>query len=168
MQESICFIPKCQVCFPMQHVLTLIWGLFPYAVCINPDMRSVQWNQAGCMTDFSYSHPHHSDNHPPCALISSTTVSSSQHTRLSYDFLFLDVIIMSWHQVQHTPSVAYTMYIMRTKQVVFTPFSWCQVDTWISIQLRVCLPTQLLGISQIAISAESLSHLVTVLCLEVN
>ena len=46
--------------------------------------------------------------HPPSLSFSSTTLPSSQNTKLSHLSLSLHGMIMSWHRVQHTPSTAST------------------------------------------------------------
>jgi len=46
--------------------------------------------------------------HPPSLTFSSTTLPSSQNTKLSHLSLSLHGMILSWHRVQHTPSTAST------------------------------------------------------------
>ena len=61
----------------------------------------------------SHSHlyrPYCSHLHPSSLSFSSTTLLSSQNTKLSHPSLSLHVMFMSWHRVQHTPSTAYTEY----------------------------------------------------------
>ena len=70
--------------------------------------------------------PYRSHLHPPSLSFSSTTQPSSQNTNLYHPSLSLHAIIMSWHQVQHTPSTAYTEYCIHRVQhpptIVFLPF----------------------------------------------
>jgi len=51
---------------------------------------------------------HRSHLHPPFLSFSSTTLPSSQKTKLSHRSLSLHAMIMSWHRVQHSPSTAST------------------------------------------------------------
>jgi len=60
--------------------------------------------------------PYRSHLHPPSLSFSSTTQPSSQNTNLIHPSLSLHAIIISWHQVQHTPSTAYTEYSIHRVQ----------------------------------------------------
>jgi len=60
--------------------------------------------------------PHRSHLHPPSLSFSSTTLPSSQNTKLGHYTLSLPVMIISWHQVQHTPSTTYTEYSIHRVQ----------------------------------------------------
>jgi len=59
----------------------------------------------------SYS-PHHLHIHPSSLSVSSTTLPSLQNTEFSHPFLYLHVMIMSWHGVKHTPSTASTQHCL--------------------------------------------------------
>jgi len=50
--------------------------------------------------------PHRSHLHPPSLTFSSTTLPSLQNTKTCHLSLSLHVMIINWHQVQHTPSIA--------------------------------------------------------------
>jgi len=63
--------------------------------------------------------PHCSHLYPPSLSFLSTTLPSSQNTKLSHPSLSLHAMIMSWHQVQHTPSTTYTDYSIH--RVQYTP-----------------------------------------------
>jgi len=56
--------------------------------------------------------PHHSHLHPPSLSFLSTTQPSSPNTKFSHPSLSLHAMIMSWHQVQHTLSTAYTQHCL--------------------------------------------------------
>jgi hypothetical protein len=60
--------------------------------------------------------PHRSHLHPESLSFSSTTLPSSHNTMLSYPSVSLYVMIMRWHQVQHTPNIAYTKYTIHRVQ----------------------------------------------------
>jgi len=54
--------------------------------------------------------------HPISLASSSTTLPSMQNTKLNHPSLSLHAMIMSWHRVQHTPSIAYTKYSIHQVQ----------------------------------------------------
>jgi len=90
--------------------------------------------------------PYHSHLHPPSLSFSPTIQPSSQNAKLSQPSPSLNDMIMSWHQVQHTPSTAwtkfsihrvqhtpgaaYTVHSIHPRLSVFPSFSWLQVDPW--------------------------------------
>jgi len=63
--------------------------------------------------------PHHSHLPPPSLSFSSTTLPSLQNTKFSHPSLSLHVMIMSWHQVQHTPSTR-IHWVQHTLSTAFT------------------------------------------------
>jgi len=89
--------PIWQVWVPIQRELTLIWGLS------NPIRQVIP-----LISHIRSCPPYHSHLHPPSLSFSSTTQPSSQNTKFSHPSLSLHDMIMSWHQVQHTPSTAST------------------------------------------------------------
>jgi hypothetical protein len=62
---------------------------------------------------------HRSHLHPPSHSFSLITLQSSQNTTLTHSSLFFDVMIISWHRVQHTNRPVYTKY--RIHRVQHTP-----------------------------------------------
>jgi len=86
-----------QVQFPIQHVLALIQGLLILIRQVVPLISHIRSNP-----------PHCSHLHPPSLTSLSTTLPSSENSILSHYSLSLHVMIMSWHQVQYTPSTVYT------------------------------------------------------------
>jgi len=103
-------------------------GTCPDPACNYTDTRSSQPNQASCTPDFSYplvSSTSFSFSSPSLSF-SFTTLSSSQNTKLSHPSLSLPAMIMSLHQVQHTPSTAYTEYsihrVQHTPSTAYTGF----------------------------------------------
>ena len=89
--------PMRQVWVLTRHVITPIPGL------PNPIRQVVPLISGIC----SYP-PHRFHLHPPSLSCSSTSQPSSQNTKPSHPSLSLHAIIMSWHQVQHTPKTAST------------------------------------------------------------
>jgi len=99
----------CQVPVPIRWVITPVRGL------LNP-IRQV-------VLQISHTHsypPYRSHLHPPFLCVLSTTLSSSQNTKLNHLYLSLHAMIMSKHRVQHytecsvhgvqhTTSTAYTL-----------------------------------------------------------
>ena len=88
--------------------------------------------------------PHRLSSSSPSLSFSSTTLPSLQNTRVSHLYLCLYVMIMSLHQVQHTPSTTihrvqpftvckytpstvYTKYSIHPRLFVFPPFSSLRV-----------------------------------------
>jgi len=94
-----------QVRVSIRRIITLIQGL------PNPIRQVLRLISHSC----SYP-PHLSHFHPPSLSFSSTTLTLLQNAKLSYPSLSLHVMIMSWHQVQHTPSTAYTEYSIHRVQ----------------------------------------------------
>jgi len=83
----LCPIRKVRV--PIRRVITPIWGL------PNPIRQVVP------MDSHIRSYSLHSSYHyPPSLTFSSTTLASSQNTKLSHPSLSLYVMIMSWHWVK--------------------------------------------------------------------
>jgi len=77
----------------------------------------------------SYS-PYRCHLHPPSLSFSSTTLPSSQNTKLSHPSLSLHAIIMSQHRVKYTPSTTYSKYciIRRTTVSRSQPVSHLSAD----------------------------------------
>ena len=97
--------PIQQVRVPIQRVVTPIRG--------NPNpIRHV----VPLITHIRSYPPHHSHLHPPSLSFSSTTLQSSQNTKLSHPSLSHHVMIMSSHRLQHTLSTAYTEYSIHRVQ----------------------------------------------------
>ena len=88
-----------QVRVPSRRVITLLGGL------LNPIRQVVLL----ISHSRSYS-PYRSHLHPPSPSFLSTTLPSSQNTKLSHPSLSLHAMIKSSHRVQHTPSTAHTEY----------------------------------------------------------
>ena len=107
--------PMWQVQVPIGHVVTPIRGLSNPIRQVAPLISNIR----------SYA-PHCSHHHPPSLSFSSITLASSQNTKLSHPSLSLHLMIMSRHQVQHTPSTAYIKYIIhqvkRLPKIVCLPF----------------------------------------------
>ena len=108
--------PIRQVWVQIWHVITAIWGL------PNPIRQGVPLICHIC----SYP-PHCSRLHPPPVFFSSTTLPSSWNTKSSHPSESLHAMLMSWHQVQHTPSTAYTKYsihqVQHTPSTAYTKYS---------------------------------------------
>jgi len=91
--------------------------------CNNTDTRSSQPNQASRIPNSSFCSypPHRSHLYPSSLSFSSTTLPSSQNTKLSHLSLSLHAMIMSWDRVQ-----AYTEYsihrVQHTPKIVCLPF----------------------------------------------
>ena len=104
-----------QVRVPIRRVITPIRGLPNPIRQVVPLISHIR----------SYP-PYHSHLHPPSLSCSSTTQPSSENTKLSHPSLSLHDMIMSWHQVQHTPSTAYTEYsihrVQHPPKIVCLPF----------------------------------------------
>jgi hypothetical protein len=92
--------------------------------------------------------PHRPHHHRSCFPLSSSTLSSSPNTKVSYLSLSLYVMIIIWHWVQHTPSTAYTEYsihrVQCTLSTALTEYSIQRVQhtpitayTGYSIRLRL-------------------------------
>ena len=87
-------------------------GMSRSRVCINRYVRASQRTQASHIPDFSHllvSSISFSSSCPPISF-SSTTLPSSQNTKLSHPPVSLQAMIMSWHQVLRTRSRVYTKY----------------------------------------------------------
>ena len=108
-------IPIQQVQVPIGRVITPIRGLLNPIRQVIPAISHIR----------SYP-PRRSHLHPPCLCFLPTTLLSLQNTMWSHPSLSLNVMIMSWHQVQHTPSTAYTENsihrIHHTPKIVCLPF----------------------------------------------
>jgi len=106
-----------------QQVWVLIWCVITSIPGLPNPIRQVESLKSHIR---SYP-PHCSYLHPPSLSFSSTTVSSSQNTKLRNLSLSLHVIIMSWHWEQHTPSIAYTVYsihwVQYTLSLAYTKYS---------------------------------------------
>jgi len=98
--------------------------------------------------------------------ISSSTPPSPKNTKLSHPSLSLHAMIKSEHQVQHTPSTAYTKYSIhralhhpnihcfslpaslssfgRPCCTQFSTFLQLRINQWLESQLPLCLPSELL------------------------
>jgi len=103
-------------------------GSCPDPACTYIDTRYSQPNQARCTPDISYplvSSTSFSSSSSSLSF-SSTTLPSSQNAKLSHLSLSLDAMIMSWHQVQHTPSTASIEYsihrVQHPHKIVCLPF----------------------------------------------
>jgi len=131
------------------------------------DTRSSQPIQAGRTPDFLYPLVSSTlfSTSSTYLSFSSTTLPSSQNTNLSHPSLSVHAMIMSWHQVQHTPSTAYTEYCIhrvlhhpnidclplpaslsslgRPCCTQFSTFPQLRVNQWIESQLPSCLPPAL-------------------------
>jgi len=132
-----------EFCVRSQLTIPDTAGTGPDLAGNNTDTRSSQSNQASRNPVFSYplvSSTLFSSSSPSLSF-SSTTLPSSQNTKLSHPSLSLAAMLMSWHRVQHTPNTAYTKYIIHQRLSVFPSFSWVRVDSWIQLQLPACLPT---------------------------
>jgi len=85
--------------------------------------------------------PLRSQLHPPSLSFSSTTLSSSQNTKLSQPSLSLHAMIMSWHWVQHTPSTTYIEHskhrVQHTPCTVYTEYSIHHVQYTLSTAYTV-------------------------------
>jgi hypothetical protein len=99
-------------------------------VCINTNTWSSQSNQARCTPNLSYPlvfYTSFSSSFPFLSL-SSSTLPSSQNTKLSHPSLFLHAIIISWHWVQ-----TYTEYsihwVQHPPKIVCLPFS-LMITSW--------------------------------------
>jgi len=108
---------------PIQHVQVLIRCVItPIEGLPNPIRQVVP-----LISHIRSYPPHCSHLHPPSLSIFSTTLISSQNTKLSYPSLSLYGIIMSGHRVQHTPSTAYTEYsihrVQHTPSTAYTEYS---------------------------------------------
>jgi len=98
----------------------------PDPACNNTDTWSFQPNQASRTPDFSYPliSSTSCSSPSPSLSFSSTTLPSSQNTKLSHSSLSLHAMIMSRYRVQHTPSTAYTEYsIHRVQHTSSTAYS---------------------------------------------
>jgi len=105
--------PIQQVRVPIRRVIILIQG-HPNPICrVIPLITHIH----------SYP-PHRSHHHSPSLSFSSTTLLSSQNTKLSHPSLSCHVMSMSWHWVEHTPSTAYTEYsIHRVQHTLCTAYT---------------------------------------------
>jgi len=72
--------------------------------------------------------PYRSHLLPPSLVVSSTTLPSSQNSKLNHPSVSLHAMIMSSHQVQYPPSTAYTKYSIHPRLFVFPSFSQLRVD----------------------------------------
>jgi len=126
-------IPIQQVRVPIRHLITSIQG-FP-----NPIRQVVP-----VISHIRAYPPHRSHLHPSSLCFSSTTLLSSQNTMRSHPSLSLNVMIMSWHQVQHTPSTAYTDNSIH--QIHHTPMIDClpfilMITRWpLNVASSSCVP----------------------------
>jgi hypothetical protein len=106
---------------PIQSVVTLLRGL------LNPSRELIPQNS---LID-SYP-PHQSHLYPSCLSFSSTSLSSLQNTKSIHCALSVHAMIMSCHQVQHTPSTAYTKFslhwVQHTSSTMCTESSIPQVQ----------------------------------------
>jgi hypothetical protein len=105
-----------QIAVLIQHVISLSWG-------VPNSIRHV-------LSLISHIHlysPHGSHHHPVSYSVSSTTLPSSDDTKLSHSSVSPYVMIMRWHWVQHTPSTAYTEYsiqgVQHTPSTTYTKYS---------------------------------------------
>ena len=100
-------------------------GTSPDPACNYTDTRSSQPDPAShtLITHIRSYPPHRSHLPPPSLSFSSTSLQSSQNTKLSHPSVSRHVMIMSWHQVLHTPSTAYTEYSIHPRLFVFPSFS---------------------------------------------
>jgi len=85
---------------PIQYVWALIqhvlWSICGLSNSISQDLPLISPMR-------SYA-PHLVHFHSPSLVVSSTTTPLLQNTKLSHPSVSLHVMIMNWHQVQHTPS----------------------------------------------------------------
>jgi len=113
--------PIWQVQVQIWCVISLIWGH------LNPIRQVVPLISHLC----AYS-PHRSHLYPPSLSFASTTLPSSQNTKLSHPSLSLYAMMQSRHWVQHTPSTAYTKYsihrVQHTPSTAYTEYNihWVQ------------------------------------------
>jgi len=119
-------------------------------VCNHTDTTSSQPNRASRIPDFSYlfvSCTSFLSSSPSLSVLSSTQ-PSSENTQLSHPALSLDVMIMSWHQVQHTPRTAYTEYrIYRVQHIPSTAYTEYSIY-WVQHRPEIsCLPLILMIMS---------------------
>jgi hypothetical protein len=92
------------------HVSTLIWGFS------NPFWQVILLSSHICTYP-----PPRSHFHPTSFSFLSTTLPSLQNTKLSHPSLSGHVRIISWHQVQHTPSTN-IQRVQHTPKIVCLPF----------------------------------------------
>jgi len=156
-----------------QFTIAITAGRSPNPAWHNINMRSSQPTLASCTPDYS------------CPLISSELFSSS-YPILLFLVNYLTIIAeykvkssisvspgrdheltpsTSIHQVQNTPSTAYTestaytvstaytKYSIHPRLFVFLSFSWLGVDLWMYFQLWAYLRIRLNAISQLLMSA---------------
>jgi len=97
-----------------QFIIPDMAGTSSDLACNFTGTRSAQPNQVNRTPDFPYLH--HSYCHPPSLSLSSTTLPSSQNTKLSHPSLSLLAMIASWHQVQYTSSTTKTKYSIHPVQ----------------------------------------------------
>ena len=111
--------PIRQVQVPIRQVITLIRGL------LNPISQVV------LLISHSRSYPPNCSHlHSPSLSFSSTTLPSSQNTKLSHPSLSVHAMIMSSHRVKHTLSTAYSECYIIPRLSVFPSFWRLRVDPW--------------------------------------
>jgi len=123
-----------EVRVPIRPVITPLWG---YS---NPIRQVVP------LICHNHSHPLHCIHlHPPSLSFLSTTLPSSQNTKWSHSSLSIHVMIMIWHRVKHTPSVAFPKYnihwVQHSPSTAFTVYSIHRVK---HPPKTVCLPVSLI------------------------
>jgi hypothetical protein len=126
--------PILQVRIPIRGVITLIRG-HPHRIGLVIPL--ITYN-------LSYS-PRHSHLPPPSLSSSSTTLLSSQNTLSSYPSLSRHVMIMGWHQVEHTPSTAYTEYKIHSRCLSSLPPDDYELTPESSFSFRYASPRELKG-----------------------
>jgi len=92
-------------------------GTSPDPACNISNMQPCRPNQASGTPDFSYPlvpSTLFSSSSPYLSSLS-TTLPSSQNTKLSYPSPSLHAMIMSSHRVQHTPSTACTAFCIQLR-----------------------------------------------------
>jgi len=100
---------------PMQHIQVPIRCVITPTQSLSNPIRQV----VPLISHIHLYPPHHSHLHPPSLSFSSTTLPSLQNTKFSHPSLSLHVMIMSWHQVQHTPSTR-IHWVQHTLSTAFT------------------------------------------------
>jgi len=113
---------------PIWQVAVKIWPVIAPIHSLNNPIRHV----VPLICHLCSYPPHHSHLHTPSLSFSSTTLPSLRNTKIRHPSLSLHAMIMSWHQVQHTPSTTYTNdsihRVQHTQSTAYTQYSVHQVQ----------------------------------------
>jgi len=144
---SLCFSSRTQPL--LQNTKLSRPSLSPHAMSMN--WYWVQHTPSTAYTKYSI----HQVQHTPRTAYTKYSIHHVQHTPSTAYTEY------SIHRVKHTPSTAYTKCGIHPRLSVFPSFSPLQVDSWMYIQLPMCLPTWSTSISQLSMRAHRYSHFVT-------